>query len=198
MSQELKSMGFPGGSDGKNLPAVRETWVWSLGLIPGSKRSPGKGDDTHSRILAWRIPQTEGSGGLQAMGSQRVGHKWETNTFTLSCKVVSCTHIAFSNWIVIIILSNPHNKSLRYKLLFLFNRRDSKKWRNVHKATRPQRVQMISTTQIFPASSPVSTIYLLPHQGTQSQEKKPIVPNPRGLLRWPHRGCRRGVKGAMM
>ena len=29
---------------------------------------------THSRILAWRIPQTEKTGGLQSMGSQRVGH----------------------------------------------------------------------------------------------------------------------------
>ena len=29
---------------------------------------------THSSILAWRIPRTEGPGGLQAMGSQRVGH----------------------------------------------------------------------------------------------------------------------------
>ena len=187
-------MGFPGGSDGKESACSSG----DLGFISESKRSPGKGDGTHSRILAWRIPQTEGFGGLQAMGSQGVGHKWATNTFTLPCKVVSCTHIAFSNWIVIIILSNPHNKSLRYKLLFLLNRRDSKKWRNVHKATRPQCVQTISTTQIFPASSPVSTIYLLPHQGTQSQEKKLIVPNPRGLLRWPHHGCCRGEKGAVM
>ena len=29
---------------------------------------------THSSILAWRIPRTEGPGGLQATGSQRVGH----------------------------------------------------------------------------------------------------------------------------
>ena len=31
---------------------------------------------THSSILAWRIPWTEGPGGLQSMGSQRVGHDW--------------------------------------------------------------------------------------------------------------------------
>ena len=37
---------------------------------------------THSSILAWRIPQTEEPGGLQSMGSQRVGHNWVTNTFT--------------------------------------------------------------------------------------------------------------------
>ena len=33
-----------------------------------------EGIATHSRILAWRIPWTEESGGLQSMGSQRVGH----------------------------------------------------------------------------------------------------------------------------
>ena len=35
---------------------------------------------THSSILAWRIPQTEEPGGLQSMGSQRVGQDWATNT----------------------------------------------------------------------------------------------------------------------
>ena len=33
---------------------------------------------THSSILAWRIPWTEKPGGLQSMGSQRVGHSWVT------------------------------------------------------------------------------------------------------------------------
>ena len=37
---------------------------------------------THSSILAWRIPWTEKPGGLHPMGSQRVGHYRETNTFT--------------------------------------------------------------------------------------------------------------------
>ena len=37
---------------------------------------------THSSILAWRIPWTEEPGGLQSMGSQRVGHDWVTNTHT--------------------------------------------------------------------------------------------------------------------
>ena len=35
---------------------------------------------THSSILGWRIPWTEEPGGLQSMGSQRVGHDWATNT----------------------------------------------------------------------------------------------------------------------
>jgi len=41
-----------------------------------------KGMATHSSILAWRIPWTEEPGGLQSMGSQRVGHDGVTNTFT--------------------------------------------------------------------------------------------------------------------
>ena len=42
--------------------------------IPGLGRSPGGGMATHSSVLAWRIPGTEEPGGLQSMGSQRVGH----------------------------------------------------------------------------------------------------------------------------
>ena len=36
---------------------------------------------THSSILAWKISWTEEPGGLQCMGSQRVGHDWATNTY---------------------------------------------------------------------------------------------------------------------
>ena len=43
------------------------------GLTSEWGRSPGKGS-THSSILAWRIPWTEESGGIQAIGLQRVGH----------------------------------------------------------------------------------------------------------------------------
>ena len=57
----------------KNLPAdagdLREAGS-SLGLTDFLK----EGTATHSSILAWRIPQTEESGGLQSMGSQRIGH----------------------------------------------------------------------------------------------------------------------------
>ena len=54
----------------KNLPAVWETWIQSLGWEDPLE----KGTATHSNILAWRIPRTEEPGGLQSMGSQRVGH----------------------------------------------------------------------------------------------------------------------------
>ena len=54
----------------KNLPAVREMQVRSLGWEGPLE----KGQATHSSILAWRIPWTEEPGGLQSTGSQRVGH----------------------------------------------------------------------------------------------------------------------------
>ena len=44
------------------------------GSIPGLGGSPGEGMTTHSSILAWRISWTEEPGGLQSMGSQRLGH----------------------------------------------------------------------------------------------------------------------------
>ena len=54
----------------KNLPAVQETRIQSL----GQEDPLEKGMATHFSILAWRIPWTENSGGLQAMGSQKIGH----------------------------------------------------------------------------------------------------------------------------
>ena len=54
----------------KNLPAVQETQVQSLGWEDPLE----KGMATHSSILAWRIPWTEKPSGPQSMGSQRVGH----------------------------------------------------------------------------------------------------------------------------
>ena len=62
----------------KNLPAMKETWVQSL----GQEDTLEKGMATHYSILAWRIPWTEKPGGLQSMGSQIVRHNWATNTFT--------------------------------------------------------------------------------------------------------------------
>ena len=54
----------------KNLPAVQETWVGYLG-----REDPlEKGMATPSSILAWSTLWTEEPGGLQSMGSQRVGH----------------------------------------------------------------------------------------------------------------------------
>ena len=54
----------------KNLPAMQETHVQSLGW----EDSLEEGVATHSSILAGMMPWTEELGGLQSMGSQRVGH----------------------------------------------------------------------------------------------------------------------------
>ena len=54
----------------KNLPAMQEIWVQSL----GQENPLEKGMATYSSILAWRIPWTEEPGRLQSIGSQRVGH----------------------------------------------------------------------------------------------------------------------------
>ena len=53
----------------KNLPEMWDTRVQS----PGQEDPLEKGTATHSSILAWRIPWTEEPGGLQSVGSQRIG-----------------------------------------------------------------------------------------------------------------------------
>ena len=54
----------------KHLPAVQEAQVQSLGWEDPLEKEMA----THSSILAWKISWTEEPGGLQSMGSQRVGH----------------------------------------------------------------------------------------------------------------------------
>ena len=54
----------------KNLRAMQETWVRSLGREDALE----KGTAAHSSVLAWSIPWTEEPGGLQSVGSNRVGH----------------------------------------------------------------------------------------------------------------------------
>ena len=58
----------------KNPPAMQKTWVQFL----GQENPLEKGIATHCSILAWRIPWIEEPGGLQSMGSQRVGHDLAT------------------------------------------------------------------------------------------------------------------------
>ena len=54
----------------KNLPAMHESQVQSLSWEDPLEKEMA----THSRTLAWRIPQTEEPGGLQSMGSQKRRH----------------------------------------------------------------------------------------------------------------------------
>ena len=60
--------GVPGGSAVKNLPAMQETWVPSLGWEDLLEKEMA----THSCLLAWEIPWTEEPGGLWSMGSQEL------------------------------------------------------------------------------------------------------------------------------
>ena len=54
----------------KNLPAMQETWVQSLGWEDPLEEEMA----THSSILAWKIPQTEEPEGIQSIGAQGVRH----------------------------------------------------------------------------------------------------------------------------
>ena len=74
----------------KNLPAMPETQVWS----PGWEDPLEKEMETHSSVLAWRIPWTEEPGGLQSTEFQRI-RQTNTNTFTIICP--TCPRIT-SSW----------------------------------------------------------------------------------------------------
>ena len=79
LPEELSDFFVPvGGLDGKNLLAMRETQVRSL----GQEDLLEKEMETHSSILAWRIPWTEEPGRLQSTASQRVRHNSTTNALT--------------------------------------------------------------------------------------------------------------------
>ena len=73
----------------KNLPAMQETWVQSL----GREDLLEKGTAMQSRILAWRIPWT-----VQSMGSQRVGHNRATITFTNKLPTIRIGKFANNFW----------------------------------------------------------------------------------------------------
>ena len=64
------------GSVSKNLPAVQEIRIQSLGWEDPLEKEM----ETHSSIVAWRFPWREEPGRLQSTGSQRVGYDWLVNT----------------------------------------------------------------------------------------------------------------------
>ena len=63
-------LGFPSDSVVKNPPAN----AGDLGSIPGSERSPGEGNGNPLQYSSLEILWTDEPGGLQSIGSQRVGH----------------------------------------------------------------------------------------------------------------------------
>ena len=68
----------------KCLPAMRETWVRSLGWEDPLEKEMA----IHSSILAWRIPWTEDPGGLESMGSQELDTTEQLHTST--CRFFVC------------------------------------------------------------------------------------------------------------
>ena len=74
-------LGFQAAQWVKN-PAMQETQETQV-LSQGWEDPLEEEMATHSSILAWRIPQTKENGGLQPIGSQRVGHEWSN---------LACTH----------------------------------------------------------------------------------------------------------
>ena len=70
-------LGFPGGASDKECRRPKRLQVRSL-----CQEDPLKEEmATHSSVLTWRIPWTEEPGGLQSIGSQRVGHDWRDLEF---------------------------------------------------------------------------------------------------------------------
>ena len=67
---QLQHHSFPGGSDGKAFAYN----VGDPGSIPGLERSPGEGNDNPLQYSCLENPMDGEPGGLQSMGSQRVGH----------------------------------------------------------------------------------------------------------------------------
>ena len=75
----------------KNPPAN----AGDTGLIPLPGRSPREGNGTHSSVLTWGIPWTEESGGLESMGSQRVGHDLATKQLQPVPSFLQCSCLSF-------------------------------------------------------------------------------------------------------
>ena len=92
--------GFAGGSVVKNPSAKQEAQVQSL----GGEDALEEGLATHSSMHAWRIPWTEGPGGLQSMGLQRVRHDQSNLVYP---HVSSCySTICWKGFLLLIFISH--------------------------------------------------------------------------------------------
>ena len=87
----------------KNLPAMQETWVQSL----GQEDPLEKGMATHSSVLVWRIPWTKEPGELQSMGLQRVRHDWASYTHTVAVLILE--KIAVLTWFLLMHWEKMHD-----------------------------------------------------------------------------------------
>ena len=100
---------------GKNPLPVQETletWVRSL----GGEDPLEEGMATHASVLAWRIAWTEEPGGLQSLGSQRVGHDLETTKQQEELRRKGCVSLKWLNRREYVhnflrFVRDPHNSS---------------------------------------------------------------------------------------
>ena len=90
-----------GGSAVKNLPALQETEIQSLG-----QEDPLEKEILCSSILAWEIPCTEVPGGLQSRGSQKSGTRLQKQTkkMTNDVAIFSCATFSRSLWLIFCLL----------------------------------------------------------------------------------------------
>ena len=98
----------------KHLPVIRKTQVQSLGREDPLEKEIA----THSSILAWRIPWTEETEGLQFMGSQRVWHNWAT---TLSLPNLYWTVLPRDGkYLTYVVTKNLHSHGRYHKSIIIF------------------------------------------------------------------------------
>ena len=99
-------LSHPYMTTGKTIALTRRTFVGKVmsllfNMLPSLVME--KAMATHSSTLAWKIPQTEEPGRLQSMGSQRVGHDWETSLFTFHFHALEkemATHSSVLAWTI--------------------------------------------------------------------------------------------------
>ena len=89
-----------------HLP-MQEMWVRS----PGREYPLEKKIATHSSLLAWEIPRTEETGGLQFMRSQRVGHDWPTS-LSLVAQMVKRLPAVQETWVWSLAWEDPLEKKI--------------------------------------------------------------------------------------
>ena len=118
----------------RNTPAMRETWVRSLGWEDALK----EGMVTHSSVPAWRIPWTEEFGGLQPTGSQRIGLDWVTKHTATPQKRHSSIllterhsrHLSVIQTVYLLIIC-PAPKRLRWLLKKRMQYKSTKWWEDI-------------------------------------------------------------------
>ena len=91
----MRTVGFPGSSDGKDSACN----VGDQSSIPGLGRSPGEGNGNPLQYSCLENPWTEKLSGLQLMGSQRVRHNWANKYFDIvKCKTYYVLRAMWENW----------------------------------------------------------------------------------------------------